>query len=171
MAPTAMKSPVFMSAIFAGSAPNIWALSASFTVTSSPLLGLRTNDVPVTLPTVPLARTVGGCCASAVVVTHATSKTMPVSLLFMFMSFSKSRAYFVLHRRRGAIATDIDAGCHEGIVGHFLRRENDHLRARLEIAGGSRRECNDRRVGGNDDLFLAVRIFDHDDLAVDAGNC
>src|SRR6266704_4306337 len=78
-------------------------------------------------------------------------------------------AVFIL-LRHNAVAADVDAACLQRAVRLLGCREHGEPRARLEIALAADLVTDDRRVRRNDDLLLAVLVFDHQRRAIDAGN-
>src|SRR6266849_10321880 len=72
--------------------------------------------------------------------------------------------------RDDAIAADVDAVCLQRAVGLLGCSEHGEPRARLEIALAADLVTDDRRARRNDDLLLAVLVFDYDRRAIDAGD-
>src|SRR5690242_17270036 len=62
------------------------------------------------------------------------------------------------HRRRGAVAADIDVGRRDGAVILLGAGDDEELRARLEIVLAARIEAHHRRRGRHDHLLLAVLV-------------
>src|SRR5580700_131044 len=156
IAPLPMKSPSLISAIDAFTTATTSILSARLSVSASPLSDFAVTLLPSTFSITPRKRTVCGACASAAVAASAATTASAARIAAILMSgLQVGRS----HRRRG-----------QRSVLRFLRGNDDELRARLEIGWAAGFELHHRRVRRNDDLFLAVRIFDHDGLAVDAGN-
>src|SRR5580692_6800863 len=167
IAPLPMKAPSLMSAIDAFTTATTSILSARLSVTASPLSDFAVTVLPSTFSITPRRRTVCGACATAAVAASAATRASAARIAAILMSgLQVGRS----HRRRSAVATDIDGRRGQRSVLRFLRGNDDELRARLEIGWAAGFELHHRRVRRNDDLFLAVRIFDHDGLAVDAGN-
>src|ERR1700722_254524 len=162
-----MKSPSLMSASDAFTTATTSILSARLSVSASPLSDFAVTLLPSTFSITPRRRTVCGACASAAVAARAATTAIAARIAAVLMSVLQVGRS---HRRRSAVATDIDASRGQRSVRRLLRGNDDELRARLEIGRAAGFELHHRRVRGNDDLLLAVRIFHHDGLAVDAGN-
>ena len=74
----------------------------------------------------------------------------------------------VSHRRRNAVAADIDAVGFQHAVVFLHRAEDDDLGARFHFGLVAGNEGDDRRIRRHHDLLLAVLVFDQDVLAVGA---
>src|ERR1700730_2444858 len=72
--------------------------------------------------------------------------------------------------RHEVAAADIDARGGVRAVRTLVRRRNRDVGARLELALVADHIVDDRRIGSDDDLLLAVLVLEHDDLAVHAGD-
>src|SRR5258705_7134105 len=73
---------------------------------------------------------------------------------------------FASHRRRDAVAADIDAGGLQRAVFLFAGAEDDDFRARLQLGFIAGDEGDDRRVRRHDDFLFAVLVLDQDVVAV-----
>src|SRR6202000_2461565 len=81
----------------------------------------------------------------------------------------KRRGYSGPHGGRQPVAADADAVGLERSVRQLLDESND-LGAGLEIGFFGRNVGHNRRIGTDRDFLLAVLVFDHQGLAVRAGN-
>src|ERR1700730_9316064 len=70
--------------------------------------------------------------------------------------------------RHEVAAADIDARGGVRAVRTLVRRRNRDVGARLELALVADHIVDDRRIGPDDDLLLAVLVLEHHDLAVHA---
>src|SRR5215468_4819076 len=168
------------------------SLSVSVTFTLAPSGALTVSTLPSKFSTVPLIRTVCGCCAKTcapIAIRNAPARIRAVNVVMTFSRDvllccvekanarrpkpTRSRATGVepapSHRRR-EVAADVDRRREQRAVGLGLRGEDDDLRARLDLGLVARRISHDRRRRRNENLLLAVLVLDRDRLPIDAGH-
>src|SRR5258705_2847645 len=75
------------------------------------------------------------------------------------------------HRRRDAIAADIDAGGFQAAVLFPGGAEDDDPGARLQLGPVARDEADDRRIRRHHHFLFAVLVLDQNDLTIGSRNC
>src|SRR5258708_18696581 len=74
------------------------------------------------------------------------------------------------HRRRDAVAADIDAGGFQAAILFSGGAEDDDPGARLQLGLVAGDEADDRRIGRHQHFLFAVLVLDQNDLAVGPGD-